>query len=63
MKDEKEHLHEGLQSTDIFAAADRAKVKSTQLLEEQGLTAISLALSKVLSDLVNDPEAVLEKLK
>ena len=47
MNDEKEQLHEGLRSVDIFEATDRAKVKSTQLLEEQDLTAISLALSKV----------------
>lgn len=47
MKDEKENLHEGLRSVDIFEATNQAKVKSTQLLEEQGITAISLALSKV----------------
>ena len=63
MKDETQLLHEGLRSDDIFKAVDRAKIKSTRLLEEQGLTAVSLALSKVLLDLVNNPDAVLEKLK
>ena len=45
-----------LQGTDIVKAVHKAKLRSTRLLEEQGISTLALILSKTLIDVIEHPE-------
>ena len=45
-----------LQGTDIVKAVHKAKLRSTRLLEEQGISTLALILSKTLVDVIEHPE-------
>jgi len=43
---------------DIVEAVHRARLRSTRLLEEQGISTLALILSKTLSDVIDNPEKI-----
>ncbi len=47
-----------LKNKDLIKLSETAKEKSMQLLDEQGISAIALALSKTLVDFVQHPEKI-----
>lgn len=47
-----------LKNKDLIKLSEKAKEKSMLLLEEQGISAIALALSKTLVDFVQHPEKI-----
>lgn len=60
--EELSNLHEmaavHLKNKDLIKLSEKAKEKSMLLLEEQGISAIALALSKTLVDFVQHPEKI-----
>ncbi|MCZ7392378.1 MAG: hypothetical protein ABOK23_00870 [Candidatus Methanoperedens sp.] len=64
MKQDEEisNLHEiaavQLKNKDLIKLSAKAKEKSMLLLEEQGISAIALALSRTLVDFVQHPEKI-----
>ena len=60
--DEISDLHEiaaeQLKNKDLIKLTQKAKEKSMQLLEEQGISTIALALSRTLVDFVQHPEKI-----
>lgn len=58
-KDMNKHLHY-LKSVDIFSATEKAKHKSMELLQEQGITAVALYMSNLLAKSVKEMEKVRE---
>lgn len=63
MSNKNRALYEGLLTDDIFAATERAKQKSAKFLEDEGIAAIAILLSKVLRDFIDNPSKVMEKLR
>lgn len=61
-REETLNLHEiaatQLKNKDLIKLSEKAKEKSMLLLEEQGISAIALALSRTLVDYVHHPEKV-----
>lgn len=49
---------EQLKNKDLVKLSQKAKEKSMQLLEEQGISTIALALSRTLVDFVQHPEKI-----
>lgn len=49
---------EQLKNKDLIKLTHKAKEKSMQLLEEQGISIIALALSRTLVDFVQHPEKI-----
>lgn len=49
---------EQLKNKDLIKLTQKAKEKSMQLLEEQGISAMALALSRTLVDFVQHPEKI-----
>ena len=47
-----------LKNKDLIKLTRKAKEKSMQLLEEQGISTIALALSRTLVDFVHHPEKI-----
>ena len=47
-----------LKNKDLIKLTHKAKEKSMQLLEEQGISTIALALSRTLVDFVHHPEKI-----
>lgn len=47
-----------LRNKDLVKLTHKAKEKSMQLLEEQGISTIALALSRTLVDFVQHPEKI-----
>ncbi len=60
--EELSNLHEiaavQLKNKNLIKLSEKAKEKSMLLLEEQGISAIALALSKTLVDFVQHPEKI-----
>jgi|GEM_PF-1826563 len=56
------NLHEiaavQLKNKDLIKLSEQAKEKSMLLLDEQGISAIALALSKTLVDFIQHPEKI-----
>ncbi|HUV80165.1 MAG TPA: hypothetical protein VMW40_05005 [Candidatus Bathyarchaeia archaeon] len=49
-------LERKLQGTDLVNAVHKAKLRSTRLLEEQGISTLALILSKTLVEVIEHPE-------
>ncbi len=47
-----------LKNKDLIKLSEKAKEKSMLILEEQGISAIALALSRTLVDFVQHPEKI-----
>lgn len=43
---------------ELVEAVHKARLKSTRLLEEQGISTLALILSKTLADVVENPEKI-----
>jgi hypothetical protein len=55
MKHKKE-LRDAFKDVDLIEAVHKARKRSTLLLEEQGITALSIILSETLLDFIEHPE-------
>ncbi len=53
-------LKQTIKRRDIYQAVREARQKSHRLLEEQGLTSLSLVIANLLVDFVEQPERTLE---
>ena len=49
-------LERKLQGTDLVNTVHKAKLRSTRLLEEQGISTLALILSKTLVEVIEHPE-------
>lgn len=52
----KEELKDTFKDVDLIEAVHRARKRSTLLLEEQGIAALSIILSETLIDFIEHPE-------
>lgn len=43
---------------ELVEAVHKARLKSTRLLEEQGISTLALILSKTLADVIENPEKI-----
>ena len=43
---------------ELVEAVHKARLKSTRLLEEQGISTLALILSKTLADVIDNPEKI-----
>ncbi len=51
-------LKEKLRGVNITKAVHRARIRSTRLLEEQGISTLALMLSKTLVDAIEHPQKI-----
>ena len=54
-------MKDHFEKIDFMEAVHKAKIKSMRLLEDQGITTLSIILAKSLSDVIEHPEKI-EKL-
>lgn len=47
-----------MEKIELVEAVHKARLKSTRLLEEQGISTLALILSKTLADVVENPEKI-----
>jgi hypothetical protein len=52
----KKELRDAFKDVDLIEAVHKARKKSNLLLEEQGITTLSIMLSETLIDLIEHPE-------
>jgi hypothetical protein len=50
-----------LKTDDVIKSAHKAKEESYLLMNDQGITAISLILSDTLADIIRNPQKILDK--
>jgi DNA-binding transcriptional regulator LsrR (DeoR family) len=53
-------IKESILTKDIYAAAHRARDKSHQLLEDQGLASMAIAFSNLFASVIESPDEMLE---